>query len=69
VRIRSKGEERTLPPFDTVIVAAGMESENQLAEEIRSAGKEVMVIGDADRPADIYTATMDGYQAATSLAS
>ncbi len=69
VRIGSKGEERTLPPFDTVIVAAGMESENQLAEEIRSAGKEVMVIGDADRPADIYTATMDGYQAATSLAS
>jgi 2,4-dienoyl-CoA reductase-like NADH-dependent reductase (Old Yellow Enzyme family)/thioredoxin reductase len=68
VHIRTKGEEKTLPPFDTVIVAAGMEPESRLAEEIRSIGREVTVIGDADRPADIYTATQDGYRAATSPA-
>ncbi len=67
VRIRVKGEEKILPPFDTVIIAAGMEPEQQLAESLKTAGVSVMLIGDADHPADIYAATKAGYKAALSL--
>jgi 2,4-dienoyl-CoA reductase-like NADH-dependent reductase (Old Yellow Enzyme family) len=54
-------------PFDTVIVAAGMVPEDGLAEAIRSTGTDVRVIGDADRPADIFAATQDGYRAAVAI--
>ncbi len=67
VRVRAKGEEKILPPFDTVVVAAGMEPETRLAEELREAGVEAMVIGDADHPSDIHAATQAGYRAALAL--
>ena len=67
VRIRHRGEEKTLPPFDTVIIASGMEPEQQLAHSLRDAGLAVTLIGDADHPADIYTATQAGYRAALGI--
>ncbi|MCK5878802.1 MAG: FAD-dependent oxidoreductase [Holophagae bacterium] len=64
VQIREKGEEKTLSPFDTVIIASGMEPEQQLAESLQNGGLAVTLIGDADHPADIYAATQAGYRAA-----
>ena len=66
-RIRHKGEEQLLPPFDTVIVASGMKPESSLATALEDAGIEVGVVGDADHPADIFSATQAGYHAALSL--
>ena len=54
-------------PFDTVIIASGMEPENDLYQQLQSAGKLVQVIGDADHPEDIYAATQAGYLAAVAL--
>ena len=64
VRIRHQEEEKTLPSFDTVIIASGMEPEQTLAKALRNAGLAVTLIGDADHPADIYAATQAGYRAA-----
>ncbi len=55
------------PPFDTVIIAAGMESENDLYQQLQAAGKSVQIVGDAEDPADIYAATQKGYLAAAAL--
>ncbi len=66
-RIRHKGEEKVLPPFDTVIIASGMEPDNSFAESLKSEGFPVTVVGDADCPADITAATRSGYRAAVSL--
>ncbi|MEE4253505.1 MAG: FAD-dependent oxidoreductase [Desulfuromusa sp.] len=54
--------------FDTVIIASGMEPENELYQQLQTAGKSVQIVGDADDPADIYAATQKGYQAAVALA-
>ena len=50
-----------------MIIASGMESENTLYQQLKSAGKSVTLIGDADHPEDIYAATQQGYNAAVAL--
>ncbi len=55
------------PAFDTVIIAAGMEPENDLYRQLQDQQKSVQLVGDADNPADIYAATQKGYLAATDL--
>lgn len=69
VRVRERDEEKILPPFDTVIVAAGMDPEAELFELLRASGIPVSRIGDAGTPADIFAATQDGYAAAMNLLS
>jgi hypothetical protein len=44
-----------------------MEAENDLYQQLQTAGKSVQVIGDADIPEDIYAATQAGYKAAIEL--
>ena len=56
------------PAFDTVIIAAGMEPENDLYRQLQDQQKSVQLVGDADDPADIYAATQKGYEAAVALA-
>lgn len=68
VRLSVRGDEVTVPPFDTVVVAAGMDSEDRLAESLRAAGVPASVIGDAAQVGDIYAATQAGYNAALELA-
>jgi len=68
VRLDVRGEETRLPPFDTVIVASGMDPELGLAESLREAGVAFTAIGDANHAGDIYAATQDGYRAAVELA-
>ncbi|NOZ13640.1 MAG: FAD-dependent oxidoreductase [Acidobacteria bacterium] len=67
VRVRCREKEKTLPAFNTVIIASGMEPDNSLAVSLKTAGFPVMVIGDANHPADIYAATRAGYETAVSL--
>lgn len=58
------GVEKTLEPFQTVILASGMLSAPGPSEEIRAAVPSVETIGDAARVMDIYTAVHAGYEMA-----
>jgi 2,4-dienoyl-CoA reductase-like NADH-dependent reductase (Old Yellow Enzyme family)/thioredoxin reductase len=59
-----KGEKGRFDPFDTVIVSTGMRPENSLSDGLKQTGKPVTVVGDADTPADIFSAVQSGYSAA-----
>ncbi|MCD6187635.1 MAG: FAD-dependent oxidoreductase [Desulfuromusa sp.] len=67
--VKYQKEDKTgeWPAFDTVIIAAGMEPENELYQQLQGQQKSVQIVGDADDPADIYAATQKGYLAATDL--
>lgn len=67
IRVARDGKEELLEPADTVVIASGMLPEHELAERIRERGTPVTIIGDADRPADIFAATQAGYAAADDL--
>ena len=67
VKYQKEGVDHEWPAFDTVIIASGMESENTLYQQLKTAGKSVTLIGDADHPEDIYAATQQGYNAAVAL--
>ena len=41
------GDKYTIEGVDTVVLAAGMASVNELAEELKAIGKPVHVVGDA----------------------
>ena len=67
VTYQKEDKQGEWPPFDTVIIAAGMEPENNLYQQLQQQQKSVQVIGDANDPADIYAATQQGYAAAVAL--
>ncbi len=54
------GHEITLDPFDTVILCSGMEPETGLAKDLEDFPGEVIIIGDADTPANIDHAFRQG---------
>ncbi len=64
VEYKHEGKDGKWKPFDTIIVASGMNPENELYNTLKEKGKDVDVIGDADKPADIYSATHAGYNLA-----
>ncbi len=67
VRYQKDGNAGEWAPFDTVIIASGMDPENDLYQQLQAAEKSVQIVGDADDPADIYAATQKGYLAAIEL--
>jgi len=67
VKYQQNGSTGEWASFDTVIIAAGMEPENDLYQQLQDQQKSVQIVGDADNPADIYAATQKGYLAATGL--
>ncbi|MEA3544421.1 MAG: FAD-dependent oxidoreductase [Thermodesulfobacteriota bacterium] len=67
VTYQKEGNAGEWTPFDTVIIASGMEPENNLYQQLQAAGKSARIIGDAEDPADIYAATQKGYLAATEV--
>ena len=67
VKYVKDGKPGEWEPFDTVIIASGMDPQNGLFQQIQALGKSVQVIGDADNPEDIYAATQKGYLAAMKL--
>jgi 2,4-dienoyl-CoA reductase (NADPH2) len=62
-----KDGEQTLLPADTVVIAIGAKSNNQLAEELEGKVKELQVIGDAAKPRKITEAVREGFDLARSL--
>jgi 2,4-dienoyl-CoA reductase-like NADH-dependent reductase (Old Yellow Enzyme family)/thioredoxin reductase len=54
-------EEFHLAPVDTVVVAAGTRSLDELSRGLRDLEMEVYVIGDAQRPRRIFDAVHEGY--------
>lgn len=56
-------EERTLGPFDTVLVAVGHAAYDPLSTALRGAGVPVTTIGDAVRPGQVLDATRAGREA------
>ena len=64
VEVVSNGEKITLEPFDTVILTAGMNPNNELYNKIKDKFEYVEIIGDSDKPQNIFAATQAGYEAA-----
>jgi len=64
VKYKHEGKDGEWGPFDTIIVASGMNPENELYKILKEKGKNANVIGDADEPVDIYSATHAGYSLA-----
>ncbi len=48
---------------DTVILALGFKSRRSLYDELKEAGKEVVLVGDAQHPGKIFDAIHTGYRA------
>lgn len=63
----SDGREQVLGEFDSVVVAAGTKSVNELEPLLRREGLEVTLIGDAKKPRQIYDAVRDGYETGISI--
>ncbi|MCK4331937.1 MAG: FAD-dependent oxidoreductase, partial [Dehalococcoidia bacterium] len=66
VVISSNGEERTLGPVDTVVLATGARSVNDL-EAVKELVPEVHVIGDAASPGKMLQAVQQAAEVARSL--
>jgi len=66
VVISSDGEERTLEPVDTVVLATGARSVNDL-EAVKELVPEVYVIGDAASPGKMLQAVQQAAEVARSL--
>lgn len=66
VVVSSDGEERTLEPVDTVVLATGARSVNDL-EAVKELVSEVYVIGDAASPGKMLQAVQQAAEVARSL--
>ena len=64
VQVQTDGEEISLEPFQTVILASGLRSSTGPGEAITGSVSKVEIIGDALDVKDIYSATKAGYQLA-----
>jgi hypothetical protein len=53
-------EETSLGRFDSVLVSVGHRSHDPLSARLRAAGIPVEVLGDAQRPGQIFDATQAG---------
>ncbi|KAA0257057.1 FAD-dependent oxidoreductase [Deferribacter autotrophicus] len=62
-----EGKKGKWEPFDTVIVASGMLPNHELHTLLVKKRKNVLVVGDANCPEDIFAATQQGYKAAISI--
>lgn len=58
-----RGGELLLGEFDTVVAAVGLRTLDDMDQVLRDRGFEVIVIGDAKKPRQIYDAVKDGYEA------
>ncbi|MBW1808716.1 MAG: FAD-dependent oxidoreductase [Deltaproteobacteria bacterium] len=64
VEVEQDGQMLSLEPFQTVVLAAGMQSAPEPDQEIKSSISKIEIIGDAKEVQDIYTAVQAGYQLA-----
>ncbi|MGM0409898.1 MAG: NADH:flavin oxidoreductase, partial [Bacillota bacterium] len=55
-----EGEEVEISGFDTIVMALGVESINNLKSELEDTGKEIYIIGDASEPGRAGKAIEEG---------
>ena len=60
-------EPRYIQEVDTVVLAAGGESENGLYHRLRGKAEELRLIGDSFQPRDIEVATVEGHEVGVEL--
>lgn len=65
--VRGPDGERRIGPFDSVVVAVGTRSQDELASPLRARGLEVVVVGDAGKPAQIMGAVSSAWEATRAL--
>jgi 2,4-dienoyl-CoA reductase (NADPH2) len=65
--IEIDGKEELLGKFDSVVLAVGTRSVNDLIKPLEKRGTEVKVIGDAKKPGQIYDAIRDGFEIAIGI--
>ena len=58
VVIEERGESSLLTGYDNVVLALGTRSDNQLAAELSSFNRQVVVVGDAAKPGDALEALL-----------
>lgn len=63
VTLDRKGKDIVLEEVDTVVVAAGSRSNNQLVEPLQNAGFDITVVGDAKQVRNGLPAIYEGYMA------
>ena len=59
--------EKMIGEFDSVVVAVGTRSINELEPQLRQKGIELRIIGDAKKPRQLFEAVREGYEAARSI--
>jgi pyruvate/2-oxoglutarate dehydrogenase complex dihydrolipoamide dehydrogenase (E3) component len=65
--IAKDGREQLLGDFDSVVVAVGTRSVNDLEPLLRKEGVAVRVIGDAKKPRQIFDAVKEGHETAAEV--
>lgn len=63
ISYEKNGESVQSPAYDTVIFAAGMRSNNQLAEELTAGGIDFKQIGDCSKPSQFHEALVAAVEA------
>lgn len=66
VRVGIEGREEILPA-DTVVMATGVKSVNDLKERLEGQGIEILILGDAGKPGKIGDAVKEGFEAALGI--
>ena len=64
VEVEQDGVAKTLEPFQTVILASGMNSAPGPGKDIQDMVKDIEIIGDAAQVGDIFSAIHSGYELA-----
>ena len=68
VIVRNKyGDERTLPQFDSIVLALGYRPRNRLCRELAAAGVPFIPLGDCVRAGKIMDAVHSAYDAALKI--
>ena len=67
VSFEQNGQNGEFEPFDTVLIATGLKSDESVANFLKQNGKNFPLIGDAKKVENIYEATKAGYEAALEI--
>jgi 2,4-dienoyl-CoA reductase-like NADH-dependent reductase (Old Yellow Enzyme family)/thioredoxin reductase len=67
VEMEQGGFQKSLQPFQTVILSSGMNSAKGPDREIKNAVSRIEIIGDANQVQDIFSAIQSGYELARQL--
>lgn len=65
--VKVKGNTEVELPADTVIIAVGSKPNNKLADELKAAGYDVKIVGDAGKVGTVMDAVAEGYDIGKAL--